>query len=403
MTNPPPVAVAPHSPACIQPHEGSLLRRMFLPLNIAAYVTWAVVGLAILEPDALRAGNPREWSGLAFLLVFLACFVVCASAPGNEPTRRAIALACLQGVLVVAAEWCLRGGQTPVLLIIAAVQIVAVLPQRLAIAYLVSINAAIAWIWVGSGFSPRTVILSLTSIVGFQVFAALTGHYAISRERAREHLARVNAELLATRRLLEESARAGERLKLSRELHDVAGHSLTALKLNLARLARDPALAEREELRASAALADELLGQIRQVVSALRVHDGLDLRAALEALALPVPGTRIEIDVEEGLRVDDVDHAEAVLRSAQEAITNALRHGRATRIDVRLCRRDGALELTIDNDGASPTRLAPGHGLTGMRERLAAIGGTLALEPIRPRGLRVHARIPAFTAAGTDA
>lgn len=395
MSNPRPDPVDPHVPACLQPHEGTLLQRMFQPLNIAAYVTWLVVSLAVLDPDALRTGDPVEWVGLGFLLVFLGCFVVCASASGNEPTPRTVALGCVQGVLVVAAEWCLRGGQTPVLLIIVAVQIVAILPQRLAIAYLVAVNAAIAWIWVGSGFSLRTVALSLTSIVGFQVFAALTGHYAISRERAREHLSRVNAELLATRRLLEESARTGERLKLSRELHDVAGHSLTALKLNLARLARDPALAEREELRVSTMLADELLGQIRQVVSTLRVHDGLDLRAALEALALPVPGTRIEIDVEAGLRVDDVDHAEAVLRSTQEAITNALRHGRATRIDVHLCRRDGALELTIDNDGAAPARVAPGHGLTGMRERLAAIGGTLVLEPTPPRGLRVHARIPA--------
>ncbi len=403
MPNPRPDPVDPHVPACLQPHEGTLLQRMFQPLNIAAYVTWLVVTLAVLEPEALRAGDPTEWAGLAFLLAFLGCFVACASAPGHEPTRPIIVLGCVQGLLVLAAEGCLRGGQTTVLLIIVAVQIVSTLPQRFAIAYLVAINAAVAWIWVGGGASPSTVALSLTSIVGFQVFAALTGHYAISRERAREHLARVNAELLATRRLLEESARTGERLKLSRELHDVAGHSLTALKLNLARLARDPALAEREELRVSAILADELLGQIRQVVSTLRVHDGLDLRAALEALALPVPGTRIEIDVEAGLRVDDVDHAEAVLRSTQEAITNALRHGRATRIDVHLCRRDGALELTIDNDGTAPARVAPGHGLTGMRERLAAIGGTLALEPTPPRGLRVHARIPVDTAKETGA
>jgi signal transduction histidine kinase len=394
MPNLPATAPDPHLPGFIQSHQGTLLQRLFLPLNIAAYVTWLVVTLAVVDLAALRGGDRTEWAGVACLLAFLALFVVCASAPENASIRRATSVVLLQGLLVLAAEWCLRGGQTPVLLIIVAAQIVAILPRRLAIAYLVAVNAVIAWIWLESGFALTTVVLSLTSIVGFQVFAALTGHYAISRERAREHLAQVNAELLATRRLLEESARSGERLKLSRELHDVAGHSLTALKLNLGRLARDPALADREEIRVSAALADELLGQIRQVVSTLRAYDGLDLRAALEALAHPVPGTRIEVDVEDGLRVDDLDQAEALLRCAQEAITNALRHGRATRIGVRLHRAEGALELEVENDGIAPAKIEAGNGLTGMRERLHALGGTLALMPTPPRGLRVLARLP---------
>jgi signal transduction histidine kinase len=394
MPNLPPAVPDPHPSAFIQSHEGTLLQRLFLPLNIAAYITWLVVTLAVVDPAALRVGDPTEWAGVVCLLTFLVLFVACASAPENASARRATLVVPLQGVLVLAAEWCLRGGQTPVLLIIVAVQIVAVLPRRLAIAYLIAVNAAIAWVWLGHGYPLTKVILSLTSVVGFQAFAALTGHYALSRERAREHLAQVNAELLATRRLLEESARSGERLKLSRELHDVAGHSLTALKLNLARLARDPALGEREEVRVSAALADELLGQIRHVVSTLRAHDGLDLRAALEALAHPVPGTRIDVDVEDGLRVDDLDQAEALLRCAQEAITNALRHGRATRIAVRLRRVDGTLELAVENDGATPAKIEAGNGLTGMRERFDALGGTLALVPTPPRGLRVLARLP---------
>ncbi|MFY8135950.1 MAG: sensor histidine kinase, partial [Aquimonas sp.] len=160
--------------------------------------------------------------------------------------------------------------------------------------------------------------------LGFQAFATLTGYYAGMSERARDHLAQVNAELLATQRLLEESARSGERLKLSRELHDVAGHKLTALKLNLARLQRDPALAAREEVAVSAQLADELLADIRSVVSALRQHDGLELDAALRALARPIAGTQIEVEVQEGLRVESVATAETLLRCAQEAITNAL-------------------------------------------------------------------------------
>jgi signal transduction histidine kinase len=381
-------------PSLLQPHDGNCAQRLFTPLNIAAYVTWLAVSLGVVDVAKLGAGLPREWIGVAALLAFLALFIACAARSISARMDRVPWLVAVEGVLVLLAEWLLRGGQTAVLLIIVAGQMVLLLPMRAFVVYMLALNAALGAMWFERAGSLSSVLLSLLPMLGFQAFASLTGHYAGSRERAREHLAQVNAELLATRRLLEESARSGERLKLSRELHDVAGHSLTALKLNLARLARDPALAQREEIRVSATLADELLGQIRQVVSTLRAHDGLDLRAALEALAHPVPGTRIEVDVEEGLRVDDVDHAEALLRCAQEAITNALRHGRATRIAVRLRRVDGALELAVENDGAAPAKIEAGNGLTGMRERCDALGGTLALLPTPPRGLRVLARLP---------
>ncbi len=378
----------------LQSHEGSLLQRMFTPLNLAAYVTWLAICIAVLDPAKLLAGDPREFAGVAALIAMIVLFVISASRRSPDGAHASLWNIMAQGVLVVAAEWLLLGGQTVVLLIIVAGQIVLLLSPRMSALFMLALNAGIAALWASRGNPVGAVLLSMLPVLGFQAFAALTGHYASTRESAREHLAQVNAELLATRRLLEESARAGERLKLSRELHDVAGHTLTALKLNLARLARDPALAEREELQVSAALADELLGQIRQVVSTLRAHDGLDLGAALEALAHQVPGVRIAIDVEPTLRVDDIEQAQTLLRCAQEAITNALRHGRAGAIHLSLRHGDGALLLTVDNDGASPARIDFGNGLTGMRERLDAVGGTLELTPTPPRGLRLVARMP---------
>lgn len=387
---------SPNARQQLQSHEGTFPQRLFAPLNIAAYVTWFAVSLGVIDPDKLRAADPtlwvREWAGVAALLAMLALFVASAARRNESETPQWNVIA--QGLLVLLAEWLLRGGQTAVLLIIIAGQAVLLFSTRTFVLLMIAFNAAIAAMWIGRTDSVGNLLLSLLPIFGFQAFAALTGHYAGSRERAREHLARINAELLATRRLLEESARAGERLKLSRELHDVAGHSLTALKLNLARLARDPALAVREELQVSSALADDLLGQIRQVVGTLRAHDGFDLRAALDALAQPIPGVRIAIDIEADLRVDDIEQAEALLRCAQEAITNALRHGRAGEIRIALQRIDGALTLSIANDGLAPARIDSGNGLTGMRERLDALGGTLEIIATPPRGLQVIARIP---------
>ena len=386
--------------AALQSHEGGLLQRIFTPLNLAAYITWIAICIATLDPTKLRAADPREWAGVAALVAMIALFVLSASRQSPGDDRRPLWNVAAQGALVVLAEWLLYGGQIVVLLIIVAGQIVLLLSWRMVALYMFALNAAFVALWVSRGNPFGASLLSILPVLGFQAFAALTGHYAGTRERAREHLARVNAELLATRRLLEESARAGERLKLSRELHDVAGHSLTALKLNLARLARDPALADREELVIASTLADDLLGQIRQVVSTLRAHDGLDLRAALEALAHPMPGVRIAIDIEDHLRVDDIEQAEVLLRCAQEAITNALRHGRAAEIRLGLRRVDGALLLSVENDGAVPARIAFGNGLTGMRERLDAVGGTLELESTPPRGMRLLARIPLDAATG---
>ena len=379
----------PASPVAAARFSTSLLSA----LNIAAYITWLAVCLSTVRFDRLDSAHPREWLGAIAMLGIIALYVVCAVADGTG-SRRRIHWVIGQGLLVLCVEALSGHGPTSVLLIIVAGQLVLMMPRWAFVATMLAFNLGIATIWTLRGSTLPEALISILQIGAFQAFAALTGHYAGSREQAREHLAQVNAELLATRRLLEESARAGERLKLSRELHDVAGHSLTALKLNLARLARDPALAGREELQIATQLADELLGQIRQVVSALRVHDGFDLRAAFDALASPLPGVQVHVDMDPDLRVDDIDRAETLLRCAQEAITNAVRHGRARDIRLSLQRRDGDLVLQVDNNGRPPARVEPGNGLTGMRERIAALGGALTVEPTPPQGLRVIARLP---------
>ena len=106
----------------------------------------------------------------------------------------------------------------------------------------------------------------------------------------------------------------------------------------------------------------------------------------------------MRVDVPDDLRLDDLAQAEALVRCAQEAITNALRHGHARRIEVRVARTARGIELRVGNDGATPAHVRPGHGLTGMRERLEALGGTLDLGPAEPRGFMVHATLPSGVA-----
>ncbi len=364
------------------------------PLNLAAYITWLAVLVQSLRWSQLAAGSPQQWAGLAALIAVMAAYLIANAYPddGDRPFPRALVLA--QALAVLAASWCLRNGGPAILLIIVAGQVVALWPRRQALALMGAINLALIVIWM-QGISWSSALLSLLPMIGFQTFAALTVHYATCAELARAELAQTHAQLLATQRLLEDSARSGERLRLSRELHDVAGHKLTALKLNLRLLQRDPALADRDEVRIAATLADELLQDIRAVVSELRKHDGIDLKAAITTLTEQIPGTHFRVDIDPALRVTDIDRAEILLRCAQEGITNALRHGRAHTIDVRCREVAGRIELSVSNDGP-PLKPAPfGNGLTGMRERLAAAGGELSLQPRKQGGAELLAAIPA--------
>src|SRR5690606_597714 len=161
-------------------------------------------------------------------------------------------------------------------------------------------------------------------------------HYARSAERARDRLALVNADLLATRALLADSARDAERLRVARELHDVAGHKLTALTLNLRALAAEPGLAGHQGLDVARQLAGELMGDLRQVVQQLREDRGLDLATALHALAAPLPRPALRLDIADDVRIGDPQVAEALLRMVQEALTNSARHGQARHLDVAI-------------------------------------------------------------------
>lgn len=372
------------------PWHGSLLS----PLNLAAYITWLAVMLQSMRWNRLVEGDPRQWAGLGALTGVVVVYFLCSLLAQSRQQQRERGLVLIQAALVLLASWYLRNGGPAILLIIVAGQVIALWPRGQAVLIMLACNLALLAIWT-QGINWSGALLSLLPMMGFQTFAALTVHYATTAESAREQLAQTHAQLLATQRLLEDSARSGERLRLSRELHDVAGHKLTALKLNLRLLQRDPALAERDEVQVSAQLADELLADIRAVVSEMRRYDGIDLPSAITTLTEQIPGTRFKVDIDPGLRVADVETAEILLRCAQEGITNALRHGRANEIRVS-CRRSGErIELAVRNNGAVLKSVPFGNGLNGMRERLSEAGGELSLTALSGGGAELLAAVPA--------
>jgi len=287
-----------------------------------------------------------------------------------------------------------KAGTAPILLVIVAAQAAQVLRVRTLATFFIVANAFMfgiysrLWDWSSAGLA--------TLLHGsFQLFAMCTAWYAVTAERSRDALAAANAELLATRSLLDESVRDSERLRLARELHDVAGHSLTALKLNLRALQRKPELADDEQLALCARLADELLGDIRGLVQQMRLHDGVELGELVQRLAAPFPKPRLHMELDPGLRVPSLEQAEAVLRTVQEALTNAARHGHADNLYLHMHRSADELRLDIRDDGrGAGGELRFGNGLKGMRERLQAMGGGIEAKGGEGRGVQISAWLP---------
>jgi signal transduction histidine kinase len=385
-------------PADAEAQAGAMherLKALLSPLNFAAYLAWAAIGWELLfarwtAPAWLAA--PPATGLLALLhLGFMALFLLNTSGDWSKARARALVLAQLglAFVLMLLA----RNSSLPILLILCVVQLVQVWSPRSALAMIIATNLAMYAVYAHA-WQLQSPIISTLMHMSFQGFAALTSWFAYSAGLARDELAAANADLLATRSLLAETARDSERLRLSRELHDVAGHKLTALKLNLSALARDPRFAGDEPVRLCARLADELLADIRGVVQQMRRDDGLDLGDALQALAAPFPRPRLQLQIAPAARVATVAQAEAVLRAVQESLTNAVRHSQAHNLWVVLGREGDQLKLDIRDDGRGHGEIAPGNGLTGMRERLEAVGGGLRVGRTDTGGVRLQAWLP---------
>ncbi|MFT4257683.1 MAG: sensor histidine kinase [Pseudoxanthomonas sp.] len=187
-------------------------------------------------------------------------------------------------------------------------------------------------------------------------------------------------------------AATAERERIGRDLHDLLGHtlSLITLKLELARKLseRDPA-ASRREMAEAERVAREALAEVRSAVTGIRAAD-LAAELASAKLLLESSQVQLEYTAPPSLPPDTERALALVLR---EAVTNIARHARATQARVAFSRRGDAVELRIEDNGRGGIA-GDGNGLSGMRERIAALGGTLSIESPKGQGTRLLARAP---------
>ncbi len=369
------------------------LKALVSPPALAALAAWGAVWLGTpAQPKGPLPGAVVQAALVLFVLIFMGEHLF-------DRRRRPATIAASAGVLAILALAAIAGtphGLTPILLILVAALLAAHFDWRPLLAMLGAMNLAfVGVILLCWPVSLRSLLVYVLAYASFQLFASMVMRSAAQAEGISERLRAANADLLATRGLLAESARDAERLRVARELHDIAGHKLTALKLNLAVLARDPRFAELAQPRLCAQLADELLADLRMLVERTRSEDGLDLGAALHALASPFPRPRAHIEIGADARATTLSQAEAILRAAQEALTNSARHSQAQNLWIVLRRDSGRLLLDIRDDGRGSGALVPGNGLVGMRERFGAAGGDLRVERLGTGAVHLQAWLPA--------
>ena len=210
----------------------------------------------------------------------------------------------------------------------------------------------------------------------------------------RNRLAARTSELEQLTRLLLR-AQEDERRRIARELHDEAGQALTAVKIEL----------DLDGHRDAGEKVGRALAQVRDLSNLLRPSalDDLGLSAALRALAADVAERsriRVDLEIETGGRTFSPEIEVVLYRVVQEALTNIVRHAKATWVRARVALRGPEVLLTVDDDGQG---LAPGAepklGLLGMQERVTAAGGTLTIGVNADRGVRLTARIPVEAAS----
>ncbi|WP_198663273.1 sensor histidine kinase [Jiangella endophytica] len=367
----------------------------------------------------MRRLGPEEWSGLAMLVVcagigipvvlgaadpdipaalwvavYTAWFVAIVAAAALEErrgTQRAVyaVSVVLSWVVVVTVP---GGGLLPVLLVVVAAVGTEVvrLPASLVV---VALNTVVIGITLARGGNDATGLLVGVGFYALIQVASVFSVAAIRREQQlRRDLAEAHVEQQTASVLLADAARTAERLRISRELHDLIGHQLTVLTLELEAARHRPGEAAREHVERAGRVARELLGDVRATVGELRTAPATDLREALRSVGRDVPGLDVAVEVDDAVQVDEEQTA-ALVRAMQEIVTNTLRHAGARELWVEVARDGEAVTLTAVDDGRGAATPIAGNGLRGLAERFAALGG--AVDYDGRDGFRVLARVPA--------
>ncbi len=334
-------------------------------------VTWLALSQSLTSTERLLTGCGY----LAFLLLFLSISTHFISRYPQQVSRFIVFA---QALITLALIMFDTNMITPILLVIWASQLPGLVSKRVAIASILSVNLAF-YLMHNLGHESVSAGFTVLIYMGFQFFAYSSSQARLSEADARMQQEALNQQLIATRSLLSQSSKHQERVRISRDLHDILGHQLTALSLQLEVLSHKVADETKPEVEQSKQLAKELLSSIRAVVKKQRNIVGLDLTAPIKALMTQLPGVKLNINELPPLASTEL--AQELILILQEGISNAVRHGKADTLWLAMNNEGSKIQLTLRDNGNN-TNSSPllGSGLRGMSERLSPFKGVVELK-----------------------
>jgi two-component system sensor histidine kinase DesK len=364
-----------------------------------ALIPW---GLMVIGPatDVVTGQVPLPWLAGGGLVVFCVLYVTTVRAAfsarwksGRAPLRLLLALACTTAALAIG-----YGGNFLLLFVLVSLCIGSVASSRQQLGTMLMPTSAAAGTIAGlrhEGFWSTASLAYGTFLSGLVVSVILTLFYAVT-------------QLKETRQELARSAVAEERMRFSRDLHDLLGHTLSVIVVKseaarrLAPRNLDAALTQVADIEA---VGRQALTEIREAVTGYREGS---LSTELDRARSALTASDIEVVVQES-GPPLPPQTEALLGwVVREGVTNVVRHSGASSTRIELRTGGGSAELTITDNGCGPcvppsaagagtgteTLARTGTGLRGLTERLAAAGGSLTSGPAQGGGFRVTATLP---------
>ena len=363
--------------------------------DFAGIGTWALVlGLCLyllpkLPPDI----QVNTWLILVLFIGYLICFLLIAKEEISLDSLSAkLALLIVQLLLVYILMWILPFSFLPILTIIWA----AVLPYFFSIyiaTFITLIVVIVSSLISGLHWDKSGYVLQGMLYFSFHMFSIFMMQNAKSAEDANAKAQSLNKELQATQRLLAEASKQNERTRIARDLHDLLGHHLTALIINLqvaGHLSKGEAKSKVDQCHSLAKL---LLSDVREAVSTLRENSQLDFRKMVDLMIENIPKLKINYHIDATLNLDDLNLAKALLSCIQESITNSLRHSNGSEFWITMNQEKKFLTLELVDNGQVVGKLIEGNGLAGMKERIEDLQGKLVLDRVQ-NSLRINISIP---------
>ncbi|MGA3489416.1 sensor histidine kinase [Micromonosporaceae bacterium DT55] len=351
-----------------------------------------VVSVAVAAPVLFGVAAPTMPRGgwIALCTLFLVALLGAITAQTSAPARYggfAVATVSAWALVLTAPGM----GLLLILLVMTAATSVYVLPLRAGFVVVALNTGVIVAVTVQVAADVTESVILAGFYLFIQLATLLSSATLIREQRMRRELAEAHVELQAASVLLSESARTAERLRISRELHDLIGHQLTVLTLELETARHVEGAGSREHLDRADRVARELLRDVRATVGQLRT-EAPDLERALRAMADAAPGLAVSVEVAPRVRLDEQQSA-TLVRAAQEVVTNTLRHADARELWIEVTAEADSVVFRSRDDGCGARDVVLGNGLLGLRERFAELGGDITVDG--RDGFRITAWVPA--------